>query len=234
DPATDRWRTLPPAPLVGRVPFTAAWTGQEFVIVGTRGYGRSSGVTDAAAYDPATDRWRTLPPVPVELNEGAGAFTGRELVVYGAYLDRDRRPVTIDDRARGAALDVTVGRWRTLPDAPLSGQALALAWDGRDIVSWDYELDSAALDPAAAEWERLPGVPLERRDCLPAGVAAGRVVFAQHCGQAAVFDPVRRSWTPVPSPRGAAEPPVFTGQALVHWLGPTGRPHDGTWLRPVT
>ena len=233
DPAADRWRTLPAAPIAGRVPFATTWTGHELVVVGIRGYGRAHGVTDAAAYDPEADRWRMLPPLPVDLNEGAGVWTGAELVVYGAYLDRDRRPVGTHDRARGAALDVATGQWRILPDAPLSGQAIALAWDGGNVVAWDYELRSASLDPAEPRWTDLPDIPLERRDCLPAGVAAGDVVFAQHCGQAAVFDPVQRSWTSVPSPRGANEPPVFTGHALVHWLGPVGRPHDGTWLRPV-
>ena len=234
DPVADRWRLLPRSPLSNRVPLAVAWTGSELIVAGAKGYGRTHGLADAAAYDPAADAWRALPPLPVEINEGMAVWTGAELVVYGGHLDRNRRPVGGDDRARGAALDPATGTWRALAGAPLSGQGIAFAWDGRQVVAWDYALDSAAYDPAADRWSDLPDLPLKRGDCLPAGVAAGRVVFAQHCGQAAVFEPDRRAWAPVPTPTGASDAPVFTGEALVHWLGPTGRPHDGTWLRPVT
>jgi hypothetical protein len=231
DPATDRWRPLAPSPLSGRVPLASAWTGREFVVMGYRGYGRSMGTNDAAAYDPATDTWRELGWAPVKINEGTGVWTGRELVVYGGLLDRGRRPLTPNDQAVGAALDPATGTWRELPVAPLSSQALALAWDGQRVVAWDWDLVAAALDPDTGRWTDLPGLPLERRDCLPAGVAAGTTVFAQHCGQAAVLERGQPRWRVVPAPRGAWGAPIFTGDELVLWLGPSGRPHDGTWLR---
>ncbi|MGH8991121.1 MAG: Kelch repeat-containing protein [Acidimicrobiia bacterium] len=230
DPATDRWRLLAPSPLTGRVPLASAWTGREMVVMGARGYGRTVGATDTAAYDPATDTWRPMGQVPITINEGTGAWTGRELVVYGGLLDRSRRPQTPGDQALGAALDTATGLWRTLPPAPLSSQAVALAWDGQRVVAWDWDLVAAALDPATDRWSNLPGLPLERRDCLPAGVAAGNLVFAQHCGQAAVLERGRPRWRVFPAPRGAWGAPIFTGDELVLWLGPSGRPHDGTWL----
>jgi hypothetical protein len=230
DPATDRWRRLAPSPLSGRVPLTSAWTGRELVVMGYRGYGRSVGTNDAAAYDPATDTWRMLGWAPIKINEGTGVWTGRELIVYGGLLDRSRRPQTPNDQAVGAALDPTTGTWRPLPVAPLSSQAVVLAWDGQRVVAWDWDLEAAALDPDSGRWSDLPGLPLERRDCLPAGVAAGSVVFAQHCGQAAVLERGRPRWRVVPAPRGAWGAPIFTGDELVLWLGPSGRPHDGTWL----
>ncbi len=231
DPAADRWRPLAPSPLSGRVPLASAWTGRELVVMGSRGYGRTLGANDAAAYDPASDSWRMLGWVPVTINEGTGVWTGRELVVYGGLLDRSRRPKTPGDQAVGSALDPASGQWRELPPAPLSSQGIALAWDGERVVAWDWDLVAAALDPAHDHWSNLPGLPLERRDCLPAGVAAGTVVFAQHCGQVAMLERGRPRWRVVPAPRGAWGAPIYTGDELVLWLGPSGRPHDGTWLR---
>lgn len=131
------WTWRPVGPLPGRQGHVAIWTGAEVVLWGGERPGRSP---EGAAYDPKADRWRPLPPMPVRINEGTGVWTGRELVVYGAFLDRGRRPLSPDDRAVGAALDPFAGRWRALP---------------------------------------------------------------------------------------------LTGESLVVWLGPSGRPHDGTWVRPL-
>jgi hypothetical protein len=88
DPGADRWRAVPAGPLGARVPLAAAWTGREVLVVGARPWGSRppgrAGRTDAAAYDPALDRWRRLPIMPVALAEGVAAWTGSELIVYGA------------------------------------------------------------------------------------------------------------------------------------------------------
>jgi hypothetical protein len=233
DPKTDQWRRLAPGPLDGRVPLAWAWTGSEFLVVGREGYGLYDGITDAAAYDPAADSWRSLPDMPVQINEGSGVWTGKKLVIYGGFLDRNRGALAPNDRAEGAALDPATGDWRRLPESPLSGQAIALAWDGAEVVAWDYELESAAFDPATEGWTALAVVPLEHRDCLPAGTAAGPVVVAIHCGQAALFEPGNRTWREVPAPAEAAGAPVWTGRELVLWQAPSGRSHDGTWIRPL-
>lgn len=70
DPATDRWRTLPQAPIATRHPAVFAWgAGEFFVWGGYRFDGPSSGpvgaptarvLNDAAAYNPGTDTWRAL------------------------------------------------------------------------------------------------------------------------------------------------------------------------------
>jgi hypothetical protein len=138
-----------------------------------------------------------------------------------------------DDRARGWALNPVTGHWRDLPIAPLSGQAMALVWDGSEAIAWDHERESAAYDPGRDVWRPLPDLPLEGRDCLPEGVMAGTVVFATHCGQAAVFDRRSEWWEQVPAPASAVDPPVWTGDGLVEWLGPSGRSDDGTWFRPM-
>ena len=171
------------------MPLASAWTGTELLVVGARGPGLFDGIQDAAAYDPVHDTWRALPGLPMQINDGASVWTGSELIVYGAFLDRQRSVLAADDRARGAALDPLSGHWRDLLPAPLSGQAIALAWDGSEVIAWDHDLDSAAYDPALDAWRALSRLPLEGRDCIPEGIAAANAVFATHCGQAAVFDP---------------------------------------------
>jgi hypothetical protein len=243
DPALDQWRAISASPLVARVPLVWAWTGTEVLVV-ARAVGFSDGIMDAAAYDPAQDTWRPLPTLPLQLaerpapptqiNNGASVWTGRELIVYGRFVDPRTGAPLPDDRARGAALDPATGQWRDLAAAPLSGQAMALVWDGTEAIGWDHDLHSAALDPGRNTWRALPDLPLEARDCLPVGVAAGAAVFAVHCGQGALFDRRRPAWAALPVPGSAVDPPVWTGDGLVEWLGPSGRPDDGTWFRPMT
>lgn len=234
DPATDRWRTIAAAPMPGRVPLASAWTGSELLVVGARGAGLIHGVADAAAYDPAADTWRPLGGLPIRINEGAAVWTGTELIVYGTFLDRQRGVIVPDDRARGAALDPVTGHWRELAVAPLSGQSLAFVWTGSEAIAWDHDRRAATFDTSADAWRALPDLPLEGRDCLPRGVAAASTVFATHCGQAAVLDGDRRTWRVVETPTTAVDAPVWTGEGLVQWLGPSGRSDDGTWFRTLT
>jgi hypothetical protein len=233
DPVTDRWRAIADGPLSGRVPLATAWTGTELLVVGARGLGLFHGIKDAAAYDPASDTWRDLPGLPMQINDGASVWTGSELIVYGTFLDRQRSTLTPDDRARGSALDPVTGHWRDLPVAPLSGQAIALAWNGSEMIGWDHDRQAAAYDAGRDAWRPLPDLPLEGRDCLPKGVTAGAAVFASHCGQAALFDGGRGDWEVVAIPATAVDGPVWTGDGLVQWLGPSGRSDDGTWFRPL-
>jgi Kelch motif len=233
DPVTDHWRMIANGPLSGRVPLASAWTGTELLVVGARGPGLFDGLQDAAAYDPALDRWRRLPGLPMQINDGASVWTGSELIVYGSFLDRQHSVLAPDTRARGAALDPLTGHWRDLLAAPLSGQGIALVWNGSEVIGWDHDRNSAGYDPVFDAWRALPNLPLEGRDCLPDGVLAGSLVYATQCGQAALFDPRQRAWQAVPTPATAVDPPVWTGDGLVQWLGPSGRSADGTWFRPM-
>lgn len=233
DPAGDRWRPIAESPLAGRVPLAVAWTGSEMLVVGSRGYGLVDGLQEGAAFDPARNTWRPLPPMPLQINEGASVWTGSELIVYGKFLDRQRGVQGPDDRARGSALDPATGQWRDLPPAPLSGQSIALAWNGSETIGWDHNRRSAAYDRFSNSWLGLPDVPLEGRDCLPRGTAAGPVVVATHCGQVALFDRERWVWEALEAPAAAVDPPLWTGDGLVLWLAPSGRPDDGTWFRPL-
>ena len=164
DPAADRWRAVSPAPLGARVPLVAAWTGREVLVVGARpGSGRarwSVGGTDAAAYDTGHDRWRRLPTMPVALAEAVAAWTGSELIIYGALATPPggTDPAGGSRLARGAAYDPARNRWRLLPVAPLTSPFLTAAWTGREFVAWDDARRAATFDPRSDRWSRVGGL----------------------------------------------------------------------------
>lgn len=166
DPATDRWRLLPPGPLTPRAGHTAVWAGGELIVWGGRGpVGLFS---DGAAYDPAADRWRPLAPSPLSPRAGAtGVWTGKEVLLLGGT---DNTGPLSDFAAYDPARDA----WRLLsfPDAfadrPSYPEAEGL-WDGQAAVFW-HRWASAGdepgsgwaigrYEPAAGSWTDLPAPP---------------------------------------------------------------------------
>jgi hypothetical protein len=134
----------------------------------------------------------------VELTDAAAAWTGSELVVFGASLRlTDNRPATAT--AIGAAYNPRTGTWRRLPDSALSPQASTAVWSGREIIAWDYNADASAYNPALDRWRPLPKVPIDPGECLPRSVALhGRIaVVGQFCATLVTFDPTRDEWQPV-------------------------------------
>lgn len=212
DPSRDEWRPLPDSPLDARVPVGAVWTGTEMIVWGSTS--RAGSAVDGAAYNPREDSWRELPPAPFALNEATLAWTGEEMVVFGARLDGNNWSDT--EHARGAAFDPATSRWRILPPYPFSPQASTAVWTGRELVAWDYELRSAAYEPAADRWRPLPDLPLEFSECYPEGAAGGGLVLAWHCGRATLLDPAVGSWREVRgAPEGIFAPPVAGGSVFL-------------------
>jgi hypothetical protein len=193
DPEEDEWRSLPDSPLGARVPVGAVWTGTEVIVWGSAS--RAASAVDGAAYDPREDRWRELPPAPFALNEATLAWTGEEMVVFGARLDGNNWSDT--EHARGAAFDPATSRWRVLPPYAFSPQASTAVWTGQELVVWDYELRAAAYDPAADTWRPLPDLPLDFSECYPKGTLGAGLVLAWHCGRAALLDLESESWREV-------------------------------------
>ena len=117
--AGSRWPPPGPAP--------------RLLVVGVPGLGLFDGVQDAAAYDPATDTWRALPGY-------ADADQRRLLGVdrFGAHRLRQvpRPPAQrAGPRRPGPRLGPRPGRpatGATCRSAPLSGQSIALAWNGSE------------------------------------------------------------------------------------------------------
>ncbi|MGH3020090.1 MAG: Kelch repeat-containing protein, partial [Gaiellaceae bacterium] len=212
DPGRDEWRTLPDSPLDARVPVGAVWTGTEMIVWGSAS--RAASAVDGAAYDPREDRWRELPPAPFALNEATLAWTGEEMVVFGARLDGNNWSDT--EHARGAAFDPATSRWRILPPYSFSPQASTAVWTGRELVVWDYELRAAAYDPADDRWRPLPDLPLDFSECYPKGAVGAGVVLAWHCGRAALLDVAADSWSEIHgAPEDIFAPPVAAGSVFL-------------------
>lgn len=190
DPASDTWRRLPPAPLSARAPLSV-WTGSELIVWGTA-QRRTDIPTDGAAYDPATDSWRRIAGAPIELTDATAAWTGREMIVFGAALRGGNHSAT--RTAIGAAYDPVADSWRRLPDSRLSPQASTAAWNGTELIAWDYLGAAAAYDPATDRWRSLPGDPLGSGECGPRSVPVGDQVVGLFCFGAVVHDGGDGSW----------------------------------------
>ena len=193
DPAADRWRLLPPAPIAPRTSMTSIWTGREFIVWG--GYDHDTGnefhvTADGAAYDPATNRWRTIAPSPLTPRaEAVGVWTGTELIVLGGH------PAIITDEVHGdsdaAAYDPVRDRWRRLPAAlPVpAGQSLyppSAVWTDTSLLVWwpwahaetqgntttgTVGYDLFRYDPGTDHWELLPSDRVPGDPNTPAGIS---------------------------------------------------------------
>lgn len=217
-PALGAWQPMATGPLDPRTQVASAWTGEELLIWGGRGYdglGALGFFDDGAAYDPERDRWRRLPASALAGRVPAAAvWTGSELLVWGGTggVHRDGRVLTFDD---GAAYDPARDRWQPLAPSPLAARRDAAAtWDGGEMVIWGgfdpktgiQHVDGARYDPAADAWRTLPPAPLRPDgDISPpkAVTACGRsfVMDAAASGiQVAAHDPVADAWTAIPQP----------------------------------
>ncbi len=190
DPASDTWRPLPPAPIEARAPLSV-WTGSELLVWGTS-LRVEDRPRDGATYDPASDAWRVIPEAPIELTDSTAVWTGAEMIVFGAALDGGNHAET--PTAIGAAYDPANNTWRRIADSDLSPQASTAAWNGREMIAWDYNNASAAYDPAADVWRPLPRVPLDAGECSPQSVAVGSFVFGDYCGGRVLFDTEDEAW----------------------------------------
>ncbi|MDP9341556.1 MAG: hypothetical protein M3Q23_05490 [Actinomycetota bacterium] len=240
DPSTDTWRTIPKPPLNPRFPAAVVWTGRELIVWGG-GPDRAQTYRDGAAFDPESNSWRTIAPGPLLLNLATSVWTGREVIAFGADLDGGNQANT--DFARGAAYDPATDSWRVIAPSDLSPQASAVAWTGREMVAWDYELHAAAYDAETDQWRDLPPIPLDFSECYPSTAFAASTVLAWYCGGAAVLDVGTGTWTEAtPSIASAFRPglPVAAGSAIAIATeqGVNRGPSDagqGLWIyRPAT
>ena len=162
-----RWSTMSPAPITARGDAAIVWTGRELIVWG--GSAGSHGAQlhgDGAAYDPSTNSWRMLPPAPLPPTADASAiWTGSEMVVFGGYDDESLGAFQVTNAA--AAYDPSTNRWRTLPPAPLSPRAGAIAlWTGKNVIvlggqpavttsSLQSYGDGAAYSPTTDTWQHI-------------------------------------------------------------------------------
>jgi hypothetical protein len=145
DPATDRWRSVAPAPLAARVSPAAVWTGSRLLVWG----GQASEPTglplpqptsrvvyfaDGATYDPIADAWLPISSAgaPNGRQDFTPIWTGSHFIVWGgARTDgADVSPAT--------RFDLDAAQWTELPTggAPAQRHAHAAAWTGGELLIW--------------------------------------------------------------------------------------------------
>jgi hypothetical protein len=213
DPSTERWRTLPPAPIEARAPFSV-WTGSELLIWGNAD--RQTRYRDGASYDPSTDTWRRIADAPTDITDGAAVWTGEEMVVFGAALHGGNFPET--RTAIGLAYDPRMDLWREIPPSDLSPQAMTAAWpEGGEMIAWDYDHATAAYDPVTDRWRPLDRVPLRFYECGPYSVALDGYVLGNFCGSLASYSVVEDRWHDVSRPdlNGLPLQPIPAGDAFL-------------------
>lgn len=89
---------------------------------------------------------------------------------------------------------------RRLAERRATPQASTAAWNGTELIAWDYLLEAAAYDPVTDEWRRLPSPPLDSMECGPASVpVAGGDTFGDYCGAVVMFDSRNDRWHRVPA-----------------------------------
>jgi hypothetical protein len=194
DPATDRWRMLPPPPIDGRQPL-AVWTGEEMIVWGNTD--REQRRVDGAAYDPEADTWRPIADAPIELTDATASWTGEEMIVFGAALHGGNQAES--RTAIGAAYDPSTDTWRRIADSELDPNANTSVWSEGRLLAFDYNLDAAAYDPDADRWTSAGRVPTDECEDVPSSVIAG-TAYGRLCDGLVRFDPERNEWRWIDAP----------------------------------
>jgi hypothetical protein len=191
DPQAQRWLGLPETPLVQ--PLAGAWNGTETIVIGYEQPEPGTARLAAIAFGPDGGCCRLLSAPPIDLTTGWAFWTGdRLLVIGGRFATTTNLPV--DERPNFATYDPAVDEWTVQPSPDLEGvQALAAAWNGHELVVWDYLTKATAWQPDRG-WRELPDLPFDDVECHPESVAAHGKVFAFSCGNAAFFDPAADRW----------------------------------------
>jgi hypothetical protein len=114
------------------------------------------------------------------------------MIVFGAVQDSGN--VALTATAIGAAFNPESDTWRQLPASNLSPQASTAAWDGHELIAWDYLNHSAAYNRQAGKWWKLPHVPLPPAECVPQSVSVEWFVVGDYCGATVVYNPADRAW----------------------------------------
>ena len=165
-----------------------------------------------------------MPPVPHPFTALVAQRTSKEVLVLGTEVWR-----------RGT------GRRRSIRRPAGGGSCPAAARAGRHRGARREAADRLGSEPQRrgprsrprTRLESLPSPPFDFSDCSPQGTVLGAVVFAEHCGQGALWlGNVRGedSWERIPHPRSLAELPVWTGKEALFWVGRFAGSADGVWL----
>jgi N-acetylneuraminic acid mutarotase len=247
NPATDRWRKLPPPPAGGGGPSVVVWTGRQ--MIGWGGGCCDQELADGAAYTPATNSWRLLPASPLPGRHATGVWTGHEMIIAGgegySSVDPGGEPRSVHF-ADAAAYNPATRTWRKLPSMPVDRGGgyytvtYSAVWDGKEMLvlggtrsgSVEPIARGVAYDPSKNTWRWLAPMEFPRTGFVSdwtgnqlivwGGVGAGGSI-PQH-GEA--YDPVTDSWSALPrAPLRARIDAVgvWSGSQLLIWGGSDAR-----------
>lgn len=189
-PLDQQWTLAedPPRPL-DRYPYwggDGTWTGSEVVFW-------ANGLT----YDVAEDEWHEIPLPPSSPSRASAVFDGEEVIVVGLASEQ------IPRFTAEMALDVSTGRWRTLPPSGLDGQSLDLTVlrDGANrptVLGVDYQNGAAVYDRSTDEWIPLGPIPMDTAEDgrTVAALSDGRA-FVTSTGTGQALLGTDRQWSPI-------------------------------------
>ncbi len=250
DPATDRWRVLPEAPLDRTHAAAGAWTGEEMLVWG--GYvrvadGRRTLKLDGAAYKPAGNSWRSIPEAPLSGSLPAvGTWADSELVV----VEGGAEGVPAGTQGMAAAYDPNRNRWRSLPtlEVPTDVWATSIAWTGTEVVVLLHPNRGRsvgfALELGEDAWRPLFDAPLLGLNTEPDVTWTGSelvVVSFAHEGvddapanqtYAALYDSTADRWRTSAAPPEQPPPasPVWANSRVIWASGVAYDPAADHWL----
>jgi len=189
------------------------WTGSELVFWGGEGE-TSNGVPAGEpghAYDLESNVWRTISPSPKPATYGAtGVWTGDEVIICCGAGSRS----TV---AYSPATDV----WRSLFDAPISGEYAEAVWTGSEMIVVTQQ-GAAAYNPSTDQWRSFSQTPTDLgriNEIVWMGPelavwpvwGSGPVFRRVHQGLA--LDPATDTW------RIFSDPPVWPAALDLVWSG---------------
>lgn len=176
DPATNIWRTLPPAPLAAQQPTRSLWVGERLLVVSAE---------STIAWNPGSDSWELVEPAGIEPPSYPGFL---QAIGSSVYIWNKRGVFVLE-------LADLQPKWAGLPDSPLKPANFQFnrRWLTAMTTSGDMLYLSARSDTGCGErlivawngeaWRTLPQVSLattDRPDCSYAnqiGPTPGGVVI---------------------------------------------------------
>ena len=185
DPADNKWKVLPPAPLSPRARALGVWTSKGVLILGgfpgvTTGF--DNVVVDGALYNPATNRWHHIAAPSAPPDHGLGwtiaVNAGDEVVAWSHWTVAPISGANGVERAGSAGADMFAynersDQWRLVPpsgqlvqvvfQAVWTGQYLIVRGNGAYCLTCKVQSPekTALYSPAHETWTGVPADPLE-------------------------------------------------------------------------